>query len=301
MSLLKLAQELLVEDLNSPSVELEVCEPLSENLGPSKEKCLEVVEHEHSEPLEVIFEFSGDLPGAPVSPEPKIEVHEENVPEVKENNDVKDSSEKPKKNEKWDWESRGPHGFVIWVKERFDTVPKHSGQDSSGVERALSYLEKLDLEISKAMRSDVDGELDANKIEEIRSKIDDGVDALKERLNKIKKSKKGNKKKSDMHYDLVKEGQKITGVHGVFVNVPLLISGIARVCINGVVSAGHDLKDMFERLSDKYKLNDRERTEVRWLLYDMGYPIRGDRGYMPDEEYDPTSSDNFDYSANYYS
>jgi hypothetical protein len=32
----------------------------------------------------------------------------------------------------------------------------------------------------------------------------------------------------------------------------------------------------------------------------MGYPMKGDRGFMPDEKFDPRSSDNFDYAANYH-
>ena len=97
----------------------------------------------------------------------------------------------------------------------------------------------------------------------------------------------------------MKEAQKITGVQGVFVTVPLLISRIARVCINGMVSAGHDIEDLYARQVKFYKLSDREQAEVMQLLFDMGYPMRQDRGFMPDQEFDPGSSDNMDYAANY--
>jgi len=313
MSLLKFAQEILVVE---PQEHMDFAMP-SQEISLAPEEAIEVCEPEGSEhhhghghleveeqqnPLEVVIQFEGDLPGAKVSPEPVIEVTEESpeVEEKKEDDEDVNDAKKPKG--KWDWKTRGPQGFVLWIKERFDTVPKHSGLDSAGLERALAYLDKLDSEISKAMRLDVDGELDANKVEEIRCKIDDGAEALKDRLDKVRKSKKGNKKKSDFVFEgMVKEGQKITGVQGIYVTVPLLISGIARVLINGTVSAGHDLKEMYDKLVDKYKLNDREKTEVRWLLFDMGYPLRGDRGYLPDEEYDQTSSDNLDYAANYWS
>ena len=36
--------------------------------------------------------------------------------------------------------------------------------------------------------------------------------------------------------------------------------------------------------AEKYKLSDREKSEVKWLLFDLGHPMRGDRGYMLDEE-----------------
>jgi hypothetical protein len=315
MSLLKFAQEILVVE---PQEHMDFAMP-SQEISLAPEEAIEVCEPEGSEhhhghghleveeqPIEVVIDM-GDMkldpvPGAPGAQE-ILEVKEEDAPEVeeRESNDAEDVNDAKKPKGKWDWKSRGPQGFVAWVKERFDTVPRHNGTDSAGVERAASYLEKLDSEISKAMRLDVDGELDANKVEEIRCKIDDGIEALKDRLDKIRKSKKGNKKKSDFVFEgMVKEGQKITGVQGIYVTVPLLISGIARVLINGTVSAGHDLKEMYDKLVDKYKLNDREKTEVRWLLFDMGYPLRGDRGYLPDEEYDQTSSDNLDYAANYW-
>ncbi|HVY53569.1 MAG TPA: hypothetical protein VHA13_03525, partial [Gammaproteobacteria bacterium] len=177
---------------------------------------------------------------------------------------------------------------------------KHSGYDTAGLERAVSYLEKLDIEISKAMRMDLDGELDANKIEEVRAQIDNGISRLHDRLDKVKKSKKTKRKKSgEASHELVKEGQKITGVQGIYVTVPLLISRIARVCINGMVSAGHDIEDIYKQQVKKYKLNEREQAEVMQLLSDMGYAIRQDRGYMPDEDIDIASSDNFDWAANY--
>jgi hypothetical protein len=243
-----------------------------------------------------------ELPGAPAGlpdPEPPQEqlVVEEQPAEDEE-------SKKPKKNEKWDWEARGATGFVAWIKERLDGVPKHSGFDSAGLERAMAYLDRLDSEISKAMRLDLDGELDANKIEEVRSQIDEGQARLSQRLDKVKKSKKHQKKRSKADFDLdslglIKEGQKITGVKGVYVMVPLLISRIARVCINGFVSAGHNIEDLYERQVKKWGLTDREQAEVMQLLADMGYPLRQDRGFMPDDDLEISDSDNMDWAANY--
>jgi hypothetical protein len=66
-----------------------------------------------------------------------------------------------------------------------------------------------------------------------------------------------------------------------------------------MVSGGHDIEIIYADQVKKYKLNERERAEVKWLLYDMGYPMRGDRGFMPDEDFDASSSNNYDYAANY--
>ncbi len=299
MSLQSIAQEFIVVDqaaladqaaLSAPLEIIEV-EPLS---GGSEDSNIEV--HEPVE-IEIVVD---ELPGAPTGtkdpePEPTLEVSEED-------NKVDDNdAKKNKKNEKWDWESKGPHGFVTWIKERVTDVPSHSGYDSAGLERAMAYLDRLDNEISRAMRLDLDGQLDANKIEEVRAKIDDGIARLQGRLDKVKKTKKSNrKKKSEIEMaSLVKEAQKITGVQGIYIVAPLLISRIARVCINGMVSAGHDIEYIYKQQIEKYKLNDREQAEVMQLLADMGYPLRQDRGYMPDEDMSFSSSDNFDFSASY--
>jgi len=270
-------------------------------------------DHQHEHDLEiddsdediVVIELD-EIPGAG-SPGPIIEkvleVSEEDSDDKTRDSDNLDENyaKKSKKNPKWDWESKGAEGFVAWVKERFDTVPKHSGYDTAGLERAVSYLEKLDSEISRAMRLDLEEELDANKVEEIRSKIEDGIDRLHDRLDKIKKTKKNKRKKTAQteHESFIKEGQKITGVQGIYIMAPLFASRIARICINGSISAGHDIEDIFAKQTKKWALTDREQAEVMQLLADMGYPLRQDRGYMPDEDFDISVDDQFDWSAQY--
>jgi hypothetical protein len=256
---------------------------------------------DQDDPLEIkiiIDDIAGAPKGTKDPEEPEeLEVSEEDDKAKADENEAKKSA----KLGKWDWPSKGAHGFVVWIKERIDDVPKHSGYDSAGLERAVSYLEKLDNEISKAMRLDLDGELDANKIEAVRGTIDEGIARLQDRLDKVKSSKKkSRKKKSEYEFDgIVKEAQKITGVQGVYITVPLLISRIARVCINGMVSAGHDIEDLYERQVKFYKLNDREQAEVMQLLADMGYAVRQDRGFMPDQDLHVEDSDNMDWAANY--
>lgn len=240
----------------------------------------------------------GDLPGVDHLDEEKektLEVEESTENDRKES----ESSEKTKKSEKWDWESRGLENFVSWVKERVSDVPKHSGYDAAGIDRAISYLEKLDSEISRAMRFDFDGLIDANDIEEIRSHIEDGIQKLNARFEKIGNKYKKKKRASEEHLFFVKNGQKIPGINGIVVTVPLFISRIARTCINGRISAGHDIEYIFNEQCKKYKLNDREKAEVMQLMSDMGYPLMQDRGFMLDEDVDERSSDNFDWSAQY--
>lgn len=265
--------------------------------------------HEDMPAIEVSPEEQGDivimvgeLPGAPPGTvHPEIVVEDPDHDSKKDEANVDENDTSKKKNDKWDWASKGATGFVAWIKDRVSSIPKHSGYDSAGLERAVAYLDKLDSEISKAMRLDLEGELDANKIEAVRSEIDEGISRLNERLDKVSKSKKAKRKgkKASQEFGLIKEAQKITGVQGIYVTVPLLISRIARVCINGMVSAGHDIEDIYSKQVDKYKLTPRERAETMQLLSDMGYPLRQDRGYLEDEDVDFSSSDNMDMAANY--
>ena len=289
--------------------------------------------------LEIVVD---ELPGAPhgtKDPEPVLEVADE--PLTVEEAPADDA--KKVKNEKWDWSSKGPHGFVAWIKEKIQTVPKHSGYDTAGLERAMAYMEKLDSEISKAMRMDLDGELDANKVEEVRAKLDEGISRLQARLDKVKESKKSPRKRKKSAADLneiiksfsqqdvdgwiektgvpgeawdtnkalqqlaeyfsdrgiVKEAQKILGVSGVYIMAPLLISGIARICINGTVSAGHDIRDLYSRQVKQWKLSDREQFELKQLLFDMGFPMPYDRSVIADQDFDPGSEDNYELMPNY--
>jgi hypothetical protein len=259
---------------------------------------------EVTEPVDVEIVVE-ELPGAPAGtkdPEPMLEVMDEPIHTDEKPDDANDA--KKLKNEKWDWSARGPHGFVTWIKEKIDSVPKHSGKDTAGCERAQAYLEKLDNEISRAMRMDLDGELDANKIEKVRADVEDGIARLQDRLEKIKESKKPYKKRKKTSEvqpteGLVKEAQKILGVSGVVIIAPLLISGIARICINGAVSAGHDISDLYKRQVAQWKLSDREQFELKQLLFDMGWPMPYDRSVVADQDFDPGSEDNYELSQQF--
>lgn len=363
MTLQSTAQQLYVIDPISPASQLPAHDehmvsampPHHEHEGNEKLISLSPIEVTEPVDVEIVVE---ELPGAPPgTKDPEIEVVDDQL-QVEEGGDIGDAKKgkdgKDGKDNKWNLLKDGPQGFVACIKERLSACPKHSGYDSAGLERAVSYMEKLDAEISKVMRTDLDSELDANQVEKIRSQLDDGLSRLYARLEKVKESKKssrkGKKKKTaqdlsvqinevltrwadediqayveensvpgeewdaqkaihqianggeEPGYEglvIVKEAQKITGVKGVYVTVPLLISRVARVCINGTVSAGHDIEDLYNRQVKKYNLNDREQAEVRQLLWDMGYPMREDRGFFPEDDLEVWDSDNMDWAANY--
>ena len=66
-----------------------------------------------------------------------------------------------------------------------------------------------------------------------------------------------------------------------------------------MISNGRDIEDSYQKLVKKYKLTDRERLELIQLLQDMGLPMIRDRALLPEDDFDPRSSDNFDFGSNY--
>jgi hypothetical protein len=198
-----------------------------------------------------------------------------------------------------DWRSRGLSNFLPWVKEMFANVPKHSGHDIVGLEKVIAYLSHILKQISVAVRSDYKNEIDNNKAEKARAEIEDAVGRCEERLDKILKNK-SKKKKGEAYVGMVKEAQKAPGISGIVVNVPLFISSLARLCINGALTGGHDIEDIFEQLNKKYKLTDREKVELIQILNDMNYPMSlRDRGWDLDETGKLSDETNLEFSAQY--
>lgn len=252
------------------------------------------------------FDFDSAIPG--VSPEVAEEIlsvsdQPEDIPDLQ---DANDSKNKKKRSPKWDWkpvfEKDGASGFMIWVKERFNDVPRHSGKDSAGIERAISYLNKLNSEISACMKFDEDGVLDSDQIEKARAKIEDGISSLEKALKTITKSKKDKKKTASDETDeeLVKEAQRVVGLQGNYINVPLLISSLARMCINGSVSAGHSMEENIHIVSEKFKLDNREKFSLAFLIQDMGFPVKADRFFADVMGARNISEDGIDFAANYF-
>src|SRR5690606_29318416 len=69
---------------------------------------------------------------------------------------------------------------------------------------------------------------------------------------------------------LTKKATKSSG-YTYYVN-PFIYS-VAKTLINGKVSQGKNIEDLFAKLDDRYKLDDREKLELYYLLNDMGHPI----------------------------
>jgi hypothetical protein len=192
--------------------------------------------------------------------------------------------------------------FLEWLSDKLKNVPRHSGKDISGIEKAIAYLKYLSNEVSKANRTDINNLIDNESSEKALMEIYDGIERLEKRLDKlesIKNPMKRKKKKADEDSDgLVKQAKTIH----FEVNVPYFISLIARTCINSSISAGHDIEEVFQKMAKQYELTKAQKFEVVHLIEDMGYSsVWRDRSKMLDEEIDLSSSDNGDWAAQYQS
>lgn len=239
-----------------------------------------------------------DIPGG--SPDDHEDLEVADLKESKEDKEEVEIEIKP--TSAWDWSALGLDQFLPWVKGRLSAVPQHSGQSAVGIERAISYLEKLRKEISQAVKEDHDGVIPMDLLEKACVEIENGIERLSNRLDKLTggKSKKRVKKSDDENSSLVKEGMS-PGIKGVYVTVPLLISRVVRSCINGMVSGGHDPSAILADNIKKFALSEREIAECIQLMADMGLPLSLDaeRKLMPGDPVDLRSSDNHDFMANY--
>jgi len=202
----------------------------------------------------------------------------------------------------WDWEKQGgTHSFLDWIQKMFEGIPKHTGKDTTGVERAISYFERLDKEISSAMKKDFKREIDAAKAEQAREEISKGMESLVDRLEKLrsKKFRKRKGKKASELFGITKEAETTT-TGKIVVTVPYFISNIARTCIETTVQAGKDMEECFNKMADQYDLDNREKFQVVTLIKDMGYPLLLDRVNFGDKAIFPSETKISEYTTQYY-
>lgn len=263
---------------------------------PSKEDVIEM--HEPEAVSEEVHSFK--LPHLPGCDKEDIEVSEDEPMSA-----ANDNKEVPAKElevkDPWDWHSHGLDNFIGWVKGMFNNIPRHSGE-TVGIERVIAYLKRMNNELSKAVSNDYDGKIDVASVEAARKEIYSAIDRLEEARDKQDQSRTSAKKKktaNSENNEIVKEAKQ-TAVGGIIITVPLLISRIAKVCINGMVSGGHDIEELYDRQVKEYDLTKREQSELMELLDNMGFAMpRRDRGYPREHKMDYRSSDNMDFGANY--
>lgn len=230
-----------------------------------------------------------------------------------------------------DWANDGQHAqFVSYLKDQMTKIPRHSGETVPGCERAKAFLKSLDSDISKAMRSDLKGDIDEVEVDGLRKSIEDMIDRLEKQLKKLTGTKRasldvrlvseGHCNKCDStapmwhdvaHDELVcmscdsssmKEDdsfEKTAGTAKINVYVSAFERAIIGTMINSKVSAGRNIEETYDKLKNKYNFTPREELAIQQLVSDYGYPVYKDRGLL-NEPSDPASGDGVDWLTNYH-
>lgn len=117
------------------------------------------------------------------------------------------------------WEQDSDHGkFLVYLHNKLSEIPPHSGQTTVGCEKAISYLKRLDREISKAIQSDEESKIDETEAEKLRDMIYDYIDQLEGAYEVLIEKKKKRKKAS------LKLGKKVLARFNDGENVQYFVS-----------------------------------------------------------------------------
>jgi len=213
--------------------------------------------------------------------------------------------------------------FMAHVEELYPAqIPKHDGKSTVGCERAISFLDRMNGDISRAIREDHDSILDIAKLEDIRVNIMRDVLVLKDHLGKLKRQIKDNHAQKDstassipnwkspsgrnLSYDDLKDAEELEKKASTPNNLVIAVSpferAISGMMINAHVSAGHPMEDVYASLKKKYSLTDREELSIMQLCMDSGFHIFKDRGsYAPEGSKDDDGKRGVDFVRNYFS
>jgi len=213
--------------------------------------------------------------------------------------------------------------FMSHVDELYPSqIPKHDGTSTVGCERAVSFLDRLNGDISRAIREDHDNVLDIAKLESVRVNIMRDVIVLKDHLGKLKKQIKDSHSQKDskassvpnwkspsgrsLSYKQLKDTEELKKKAATPNNLVIAVSpferAISGMMINAHVSAGHPMEDVYASLKKKYSLTDREELSIMQLCMDSGFHIFKDRGsYSPGPSKDDDNKRGVDFVRNYFS
>lgn len=224
-------------------------------------------------------------------------------------------------------ESQKACDFMPFLTHEFQRIgPGAQARGKSEAERAMGQFKRLNGHISRALQGDYEGEIDLKHVEPLRHKIEQTVESLQATLDALanlakqrKQMRRPNKRGSDDLCDgcgapLWKQGGNTCIVcdEGLvkeattprYQGMQYQISGFERaivgILINGKISGGRDIDELYAKMKKKYTITDREELAVIQALGDMGYPQFLDRAKVG-EKLDPTDEENFgEWQAQYF-
>lgn len=188
-------------------------------------------------------------------------------------------------------------------------IPMHDGRTTTGCEKAIVFLDRLNSQISRAIKDDVESVLDLEKLEEIRGHIMRDVITLKDHLNNLKrkiKEEHSKKASTDAPMWINSEGKSVDIVkeattphsRGMVITITPFQRAITGMMINAHVSAGKPMDEVYQALKEKYDITDREELEIIQICMDSGFPFFKDRGTIGEDKDEKIS---VDFMKNYLS
>jgi hypothetical protein len=216
----------------------------------------------------------------------------------------------PAKQEPQGWlQTKKVEQFVQFLDEQMSKIPtvQHAQGNLSKMENAAARWKKLNNYCSEAMRGDFDGVLNVDEIDKKRQQVEYNMDALQDAIDSLhtmkqtRKQQRRKHRRADEDFDetMTKEA---TAPHfnGFQMVVTPFQRAIVGALINGKVSGGRNIEELWTEAKKKYNMDAREELEILQVLADFGHPEFKDRLRLGDDE-DPSRKEGFgEWTSNYY-
>jgi hypothetical protein len=237
---------------------------------------------------------------APVTPAP-IQFPPQN-PVVPQQPGVANKEQSLDEEEGWR-SSKDPKLFMPFLQNEIRRIGNpHLWRTKSEKERGLAQLKKLDHFISEALRNDHESVLDVPSIDALRNQLERHIDECEIALEGIQNMKKQRRRmrRGEEELDMVKEAGT-PHFNGISVNITPFERAIVGALINGTVSGGRNMEELYEDVKKKYDLNPREELSIFQILADMGYPTFKDRLRIGEKDGDPSREEGFgEWNSTYH-
>ena len=192
--------------------------------------------------------------------------------------------------ESQDWlETKDPKHFVMFLQKEINRFPSPNSVrgNVSLIEQSLGQWKRLDAFVSKALREDYEGVLNLQYVDKVRSLVDRNIESLEDMLDSFYAFRKKKRQLKKRHADSDAEMVKNAGTAEFTMIVTPFQRAIAGMLVNGNVSGGKNIEELWDKIKEKYSMTEREELEIMQIMADMGYPIFKDRFRIGDEVHNP--------------